>query len=65
MYNVTIKLYPISGVQRNGKNIVKEKRYLQVGKDGKNEEKQVICIGNGGGSGGYVDDRLRKQKFTD
>lgn len=46
-------------------NIVKEKRYLQVGKDGKNEEKQVICIGNGGGSGGYVDDRLRKQKFTD
>lgn len=30
-----------------------------------NEEKQVICIGNGGGSGGYVDDRLRKQKFTD
>ena len=27
------------------------------------KKKQVICIGNGGGSGGYVDDRLQEAKI--
>lgn len=34
-------------------------------KDGEDEKKQIICIGDGGSSSNFNDDRMWKQQYTD
>lgn len=68
MYNVTIKLYPISEVQRNGNKTSWRKEILAGWKDGKNEENRLFALGMAA-AGGYVDDSCeakittKRQKF--